>query len=418
LIYFQSSSSVVPRVSRIAGLCTCRECGRGTLAHFQQIMVRHNDNARANVDDVTSSHSYPGRRSIQQQQQQHQNDTHCELSSGGSSSNPNGSYYEMIEEECLETLSDDGVPPDLLYSIIQQQQQQQQQQDEIYEEEEVIEYVEEEIVDSAPMLPGISEGDEEEEVEDVADEVIDTDDDDNEYEYDEVEVVMNGSQSVNSGTEVEFLESEEQHPVLVETQRGGGGDDDDSDYEDGTIIVEELVMDDDDENDLVVVVDDGDSVVEVEYVDHTIRDGSDADEELTIREVHENSHSEFCQSDRSFRNSSNHSSKYDYEDVLQNPEDDGDDGSSSSSSSSSIDENGGASAEELTEAIEYVLRQERAVSKFILTEEQAAKMAHLPIKVMKIIVDHLEVCDNEQTPIDWDFLLKIVLPFCENDLDI
>jgi hypothetical protein len=77
------------------------------------------------------------------------------------------------------------------------------------------------------------------------------------------------------------------------------------------------------------------------------------------------------------------------------------------------DDGGGASAEELTEAIEYVLRQERAVSKFILTEAQANTMAHLPIPVMKIIVDHLEVCDMEEQPIDWDFLLKIVCPYCD-----
>jgi len=71
-----------------------------------------------------------------------------------------------------------------------------------------------------------------------------------------------------------------------------------------------------------------------------------------------------------------------------------------------------ASAEECREAIDYILRQERAVAKMILTEEQAEKMVNLPTNVMKIIVDHMELCDNNDSPIDWDFLLKIVMPFC------
>ena len=78
-----------------------------------------------------------------------------------------------------------------------------------------------------------------------------------------------------------------------------------------------------------------------------------------------------------------------------------------------VDENDGANAEMLNAAIEYKLlvRQERAVSKFILTTEQATTMAHLPIPDMKIIVHHLEACDMEAQPIDWDFLLKIVCLF-------
>lgn len=78
------------------------------------------------------------------------------------------------------------------------------------------------------------------------------------------------------------------------------------------------------------------------------------------------------------------------------------------------EEDDGVSSEELAEAIEYILRQERAVSRFILTEEQAHTMMTLPRKVMKVIVDHLESCDNDGTDIDWDFLLKIVLPFCRD----
>lgn len=74
-----------------------------------------------------------------------------------------------------------------------------------------------------------------------------------------------------------------------------------------------------------------------------------------------------------------------------------------------------ASAEELAEAIEYVLRQEKAVAKFILTEDQAKSMTSLPLKVMRIIVDHFENADNQSIDIDWDFLLKIVLPYTDDD---
>jgi hypothetical protein len=256
-------------------------------------------------------------------------------------SSSNSLNYEVFEEECLETLSDDGV--EILYSMQQQE----------YEEEEIIEYEEEEVLDATPALPGISEGNEEEVDDDDEEEVIEEEEEEVE-EYEEVEVNMNGSHSVFSGTE--FLEEE--------------------------------VLDDDDDQAEEEVLE------EVEYMEQTFRDGS---EDGSIREL---------PLEQSFRSNSNHTTaaKYDAsieDEGFENPEDDDD----------------GASAEELTEAIEYVLRQERAVSKFILTEAQAAKMAHLPIPVMKIIVDHLEVCDNEATPIDWDFLLKIVLPFCENEAD-
>jgi hypothetical protein len=79
------------------------------------------------------------------------------------------------------------------------------------------------------------------------------------------------------------------------------------------------------------------------------------------------------------------------------------------------EEEDGASSEELAEAIEYILRQEKAVSRYILTEDQAKVMTTLPLKIMRVIVDHLETCDNGGTEIDWDFLLKIVLPFCKDE---
>jgi hypothetical protein len=79
------------------------------------------------------------------------------------------------------------------------------------------------------------------------------------------------------------------------------------------------------------------------------------------------------------------------------------------------DEDDDVEAEEWGEAIAYVLRQEKAVAKMILTQEQADVMATLPRKVMRVIVDHLETVEESGDDIDWDFLLKIVQPFCEPD---
>lgn len=120
--------------------------------------------------------------------------------------------------------------------------------------------------------------------------------------------------------------------------------------------------------------------VEEEYFENTVRE-DDVVDEVTFRE----------------------------EDLLKcnmSPEDD--------ESSEEEEEDDGVSVSDLTETIEYVLRQEKAVSRLILTEEQAEKMAHLPKRVMKIIVDHFETAENEGEAVDWDFLLKIVCPILED----
>jgi hypothetical protein len=228
----------------------------------------------------------------------------------------------------------------------------------------------------ARTLPGISEVDEEVEEEEL--------DDDEDCDYEEVEVQMNGSQSVFSGTEVELVDDDDEYD--------DNNTDQFKDCQDDGSLFEEVLEDDD------VLVVDGEEVVE--YVDDTVRDDSEV-EEVTVREIDDG---DDCSplAAKTFPIQSECTHGVSPKSDSRNIDDDDDD-----------DENDGASAEELTEAIEYVLRQEKAVSKFILTEEQAETMAHLPTKVMKVIVDHLESCDNESTPIDWDFLLKIVLPFCD-----
>ena len=359
-----------------------------------------------------------------------------------------GSYhsYEVYEEECVETLSDD----DNQHSFELKQSRHQDDNDDDnnnyyhaqYIEEEVVvgdddddddvdevEYVEEEVLESAyhavASLPGISEGDDENDdhddaVEEEEEEVVLTDNENDDDDYDEVEVHMNGSQSIYSESEVEIVDDDD--------------DDDDEDYRgDAITFVEEVLVeeyyDDDDEHD-----------VGLEVI-HNCNDSNDNNDRyghktVSIRRVSDESLTEEQRRDRSFRklrSSSSRSNQQASKSTFQirhleenrkhQQHDDYDDDDEEEVEEDEtreeeeevvgVDENDGASAEELTEAIEYVLRQERAVSKFILTEEQATTMAHLPTPVMKIIVDHLEACDMEAQPIDWDFLLKIVCPYCD-----
>lgn len=136
------------------------------------------------------------------------------------------------------------------------------------------------------------------------------------------------------------------------------------------------------------------SFIEEDFVDSTIRDEDFSEVEVTVREDDDLGLEHLRITEASAPRRPNQDT---------GPEDVDDD----------EEEEDGVSAEECREAIDYILRQERAVARFILTEEQAETMAHLPLKVMKLIVDHMEVCDNNDSPIDWDFLLKIVTPFCD-----
>jgi len=134
-----------------------------------------------------------------------------------------------------------------------------------------------------------------------------------------------------------------------------------------------------------------------EYVDQTVRDDSEV-EEVTFREDDDNLGLESLRISEATAPAELYDKKVDYD----------------TDDSGGVDEDG-VSCEECREAIDYILRQEKAVARMILTEEQAEQMSHLPLKVMKIIVDHMEQCDNADSPIDWDFLLKIVTPFCDKD---
>ncbi len=322
--------------------------------------------------------------------------------------------YEVYEEECVETLSDDDNQHFLEFPHHNNNNPTQYVEVEVMvgdDDVDEVEYVEEEILESTfhtLSLPGISEGDNEnddreddDDDDEVEEEVVLTDNDDDD-EYDEVEVLMNGSQSILSGSEVEIVET----------------DDDDDDYDDGpdsTAYEEEVLIEeyyDDDENDehdeIEVIHPDHDHDHHEKIISTTTRrvsDESQNDDRLEQSFRKNRSLSGWSNFNHNNDNNNNHKAKSSFRTTTTDDDDE--------LVEVENDDNDGASAEELTEAIEYVLRQERAVSKFILTDEQAQKMAHLPIPVMKIIVDHLEICDNEAQPIDWDFLLKIVCPYCD-----
>lgn len=63
---------------------------------------------------------------------------------------------------------------------------------------------------------------------------------------------------------------------------------------------------------------------------------------------------------------------------------------------------------DVKEAIEYVLRQEKAVEKFILTPDQYITIRTMPLKLMKGVLEHFEECDNNGESISWDAILKII----------
>lgn len=288
----------------------------------------------------------------------------------GGGDDSNNVHYEMVEEEVVETLSDnDGSSEDLRALAASSRCG----DDDYYYEEE---YFEEEVIEE-DRLPGISEEEDEQE-EEVVNEV------DEQSDYISEDDMNNSIYSLYSMTEVAVVDGE-QEVAILEVIPGG----------DIALQMQAQALDEsiyDEETDFE------------EFVDDTIREDDSGNEEVASSlGLVEQAFSRSCQINELSAAAGTPESGKESKDYETSPEDISD------------DDDDTVSAEELTEAIEYILRQEKAVSKFILTDEQAEKMAHLPVKVMKVIVDHLEVCDNNGSPIDWDFLLKIVLPFCDSE---
>jgi hypothetical protein len=281
--------------------------------------------------------------------------------------------YEIVEEEVVETLmnGDDTVLADLRAF-------RKAHTEYVVEEEEVVE--EEDDVDEihGDELPEIYEDD---------------DNDSSGSEYTEEEIFQSSVGSNLSLTEVEIIDDDEDDFRYQKASYSRN-------YPNYTF---ETIEDEDTELAVeCMIANEEEEIVEEETVHEEDDDHGDNNDHLAQVENLRQGLGNSCQIQDQATNNSSTAKKSSA--VECNPEDDEDE-----------EDCEGASAEELAEAIEYILRQEKAVSKFILTEEQAHTMTHLPVKVMKVIVDHLEMCDNEGASIDWDFLLKIVLPFCDDE---
>jgi hypothetical protein len=293
-------------------------------------------------------------------------DHHCDNDHNDDDSASN-TEYEIVEEEVVETLmnGDDTVLADLRAF-----------------RKAHTEYVVEEVLvdDDDDDTAGEVHGDCNNELPEIYE---DDDDDDSTggSEYTEEEIFQSSVGSNLSLTEVEIIDDEDDdiHVQKASYSRNNSNYTYETvDDEDAELTVEYMIDNEEEEilEEETVHEDDGDNDGHLEQVRQSLDNSCQIQEQAPSNST-----------------------------TAKNPEDDDDD----------EEEDCGASAEELAEAIEYILRQEKAVSKFILTDEQAHTMTHLPVKVMKVIVDHLEMCDNEGASIDWDFLLKIVMPFCDEE---
>ncbi|GKZ01217.1 hypothetical protein MPSEU_001073000 [Mayamaea pseudoterrestris] len=65
-------------------------------------------------------------------------------------------------------------------------------------------------------------------------------------------------------------------------------------------------------------------------------------------------------------------------------------------------------AEDVLEALRYILRQEKPVENGYITDQQEAQMLGLPLSEMVDIMKHFELCDNENAPIRWDLVCLMI----------
>jgi hypothetical protein len=63
---------------------------------------------------------------------------------------------------------------------------------------------------------------------------------------------------------------------------------------------------------------------------------------------------------------------------------------------------------DVLEAISYILKQEKAVRKEILTQDQVQDIMNLPLAELLEVLEHFEVSDNSSTPIRWDLVMEKV----------
>jgi hypothetical protein len=73
--------------------------------------------------------------------------------------------------------------------------------------------------------------------------------------------------------------------------------------------------------------------------------------------------------------------------------------------------------EDVLEAISYILKQEQAVRKEILTEEQVQDLMNLPLPELLEVLEHFEVSDNSNTPIRWDLVMEKIDAYDDKEID-
>jgi len=159
-------------------------------------------------------------------------------------------------------------------------------------------------------------------------------------------------------------------------------DDDDDEIE------EEVIEDDDDEEIIEEVVDD-------DYVDEVVDDDAPSSPAAISRKV-VLPPSVLRSPRQAVVVSKQDETKGDKDETEAGDEDDDD------------DDEDKPDEDEVREAIRYILRQEKAVENGHISPEQAEQMLALPLSDMTDIMNHFELCDNNDAPIQWDLVLLIV----------
>jgi hypothetical protein len=179
-------------------------------------------------------------------------------------------------------------------------------------------------------------------------------------------------------------------------------------------------------NDMALNEDEGEEVLEEEYIEEEYY------EEEVIEEEEEPHYKDSFDNQESINKDQAHSETFrKYYDSDQGPEHDTpkkqlpeqpisvrspDAGEETDGRGGEDDSNAGLpDAEDVIEALQYIIRKEQAVANGFISEEQAKQMVELPLREMCDIMDHFELCDNEKCPIRWD-IVALMIHAVDDDL--
>jgi hypothetical protein len=65
--------------------------------------------------------------------------------------------------------------------------------------------------------------------------------------------------------------------------------------------------------------------------------------------------------------------------------------------------------EEVLEAIQYIIKQEKPIDKGELGPEHLLMLETLPLEDLTEIMKHFELCDNSRSPIRWDLVIMLII---------